>query len=149
MKAQLSVITPMTDELIAQDILDNEAAVARLTKKVKQAKEELLNRHRGDIESALKTKDEPFGSAPFTLDGYKVVTNTPKKVEWDQNKLSAIAEKIIEEGGKPEDYIERELSVSESKYKAWTKELQDHFRDARTVTPGNISVKIEKIEDEA
>jgi len=91
-----------------------------------------------NIEKRIKLK--PYGVAHDYVDGFKVTTNIDKKVLWDNEKLMRIYETLKN----PDDYINVKMDVSESKYKAWPKELQDKFIDARTVKPGSMKITIKK-----
>jgi hypothetical protein len=119
---------------------DLEAAInaleqAKANKKAVEA--ELMALFNSRLESAYKQKDEPFGTVNFEEDGLKVTFNTPKKVEWNQEKLKALYEE-----GAP---VEVEFNVKEVVYKSFDKDTQKYFTPARTVSPGSVTVKVEEL----
>ena len=63
----------------------------------------------------------------------------PKKVSWNQQQLTEIAERIVASGEKVEGYLDIKLSVSESRYTNWPPALQQQFAAARTVDCGKPS----------
>jgi len=74
--------------------------------------------------------------------GYEIRIEVPKKVSWDQDKLSGVIETIRSWGENPADYVETKLSVSETSYKAWPPAIRDLFTPARTVKPGKAKFEI-------
>jgi hypothetical protein len=78
-------------------------------------------------------------------DGEFVVrADLPKKVEWDQSKLSKAIEAIQSWGEKPEDYVSIEVKVAESRYNAWPPTIRAVFEAARTVSSGKPTYKVER-----
>ena len=118
--------------------VDSEIAHLQTTRK--QIVARILDLVGADMAAKLKAKDEPFGSVH--THGFDLTI--PKKVSWDSLALASIAEQIKAAGEDPLEYVKIEYSVSEAAYKAWPKSIQDTFRDARTVQPGSVSVKISK-----
>ena len=80
---------------------------------------------------------------------FVVLSDLPKKVTWDQDKLFDAVEKLEDMGEDPAGYIERKLSVPESKFTAWPPSLQSMFADARTVGTGKPSYIIERRKEAA
>lgn len=58
-----------------------------------------------------------------------------KKVEWDQEKLAAIRQRITKGGGDPDIYMRTEYKISEAAYSEFVRQVQDVFSEARTVKP--------------
>jgi len=78
------------------------------------------------------------------IDGdYTVVADLPKRVDWDQAKLAAMAERIAESDENPAEFIETKLTVSERKYTALPGSWRKGFETARTVRPGTLKITIE------
>lgn len=116
-------------------------------KKVELQLRSEIQQHYGEkVSSLYASKDEPFGVVHIEDAGFKISVTVPKKVDWDQAKLKQAEKQIQEWGENPDDYLKIEYDVSETKYKAWPQTLKDMFVDARTVTPGTPSLKIEAIE---
>ena len=69
-----------------------------------------------------------------------VVADLPKRVKWDQKRLSEIVELIGSQWGEnPADYVKVKLEVSERAYEAWPAKLRELFTPARTVETGRPS----------
>jgi len=137
----------MTNEHLPDDellrlIKSAEKTVEVCTRNIKQHKATLLDRREAEIKQLLKAKDEPFGDVTIIVGNHQVKVNVPKKVTWDQVKLATKHKEIAESGDRPDVYIKTEYSISETAYKGWAEEVREFFQDARTVTPGNPSLKV-------
>lgn len=142
----------VTDENLVGTILLLEHEVDEATIKLKIAKNALIERKSQFIAASLKAKPEPFGSVSESLESValgkrRIVFTTPKKVEWAQDGLAKVREQIIADGENPNEYIKSEFKVEESKYKNWPTNVRRYFEPYRTVTPGNIAVKIEEAKE--
>lgn len=113
---------------------ETRAEIKRLEKQEDNYVEELKSLYTTSIADALKQKEEPFGVVHFTEGDFKVSFTTPKKVEYDQKGLEKLKEK-----GFP---VKVKYDVSEAIYK----ELYVDFIPYRTVMPGKVSVKLERVE---
>ena len=80
-------------------------------------------------------------SAPPTSAMARCISSSrlPKKVSWNQQQLTEIAERIVASGEKVEGYLDIKLSVSESRFTNWPPALQQQFAAARTVDSGKPS----------
>jgi hypothetical protein len=72
----------------------------------------------------------------------RVTADLPKRVEWDQTKLSDIVQRIVDAGDDPSQYVEINFRVSETKYNAWPQVLRDQFAAARTLKTGKPSFRL-------
>ena len=95
---------------------------------------------------ALRDTARDFGTAHFNVDGVHVKYELPKKVSWDQNKLKAIAERMVASGETVESYLDVKLSISETRYTNWPPSLQQQFADARTVDAGKATFELSRDE---
>jgi hypothetical protein len=117
--------------------------------------QEELNAVQVDIDHIIAPKlvnirslqQKQFGAVNITLDGFKVTSTVPKKVDWDQQKLLDVFNRILAAGDKPSEYMRMELKVPEKDYEAMRPEIQWMFADCRTVTPGKPTVKIEEVKN--
>ncbi len=91
---------------------------------------------------ALHASGRDFGFAHIKADGLHVKFELPKKVSWDQNKLKAMAERLVASGDVVEEYIDIKLSVSETKYTSWPVAFRQQFADARTAKEGKPVIHI-------
>ena len=138
----------MSDEELISEILSLQAEADEADIKVKRAKNELLERKAKEIKIALMQKDEPFGAVSQTIGTHKVTMTTPKKVVWSQEGLAELYAQInADPEEKVEEYITIEYKVSESAYKNWPSNLKAAFEPNRTVTPGNVAIKIEPVKE--
>lgn len=135
-------MTELTDDELLRLIEGAEATVAVCNRNIKQHEATLLDRREKEIQRLLKAKAEPFGDVTIIVGNHKVKVNVPKKVTWDNDALAKKRADIIASGDNPDVYIKAEYAISETAYKSWPADVRDFFQDARTVTPGNPTVKI-------
>jgi hypothetical protein len=84
------------------------------------------------------------------VDGdYTVIADLPKRVDWDQDKLAVMVERIRTAKDKPEQYVDIIIKVPERKYTAWPDAIREGFEPARTVRPGTLKVTLEPNGDAA
>ena len=129
-------------------------AVSEQEKATKAAKEKLHNAcvlrwgARAQVERRSAGKDT--GTVTLTEGEYTIKADLPKSVEWDQDRLDAIA-CIIRDVWKrePAEYIEAKLSVAEAKYCNWPSDLRDVFTPARTLKAGKPTFKFDLNKAEA
>ncbi|WP_371056861.1 hypothetical protein [Rhodosalinus sp. K401] len=82
------------------------------------------------------------GTARFDDGDFTVVADLPKRVEWDQDKLAAMVERIRAAGDDPAQYVDIAFKVPERKYAAWPDNIRAEFEPARTVKTGTLKVEI-------
>lgn len=138
-------LTKLTEAEIIEQILAAEADKVAADLAGKKLKNEILSRKDKELKALLAAKPEPYGIINLPVAGKIMKIDTPKKVEWEQEKLEKLWNQMIADGADPKDYIKVEYTVSETLYKAWGDNLKQYFRDARTVKAGNPSVKIEEV----
>lgn len=137
-----SSVTELDVETIGFLLEDAKALSAAATKVSRALQGEVEERFKGDIQEAYRAKHADTGTVNLSVGAWTVEVNRPKKVEWDQKELQTIYAKIKESGGDPHDFMEVNLVVTEKAYGGWTETTQAKFADARTVIPGNTSIKI-------
>ncbi len=76
------------------------------------------------------------GIIHFDDSGVRVTANVPKKPEWDQSQLAAIAKRMWQSGEDPNTFIEMNYHISERTYQTWSGTLKADFAAARTVKHG-------------
>ncbi|WP_454258580.1 hypothetical protein [Pseudoxanthomonas mexicana] len=89
--------------------------------------------------TALRESGRDFGTTHIDDGALHIKFDLPKKVSWDQKKLSDIAAHIVAGGDKVEHFIDMKLAVSESRFTNWPPSLQQAFAAARTVESGKPS----------
>ena len=71
-----------------------------------------------------------------------VIADLPKRVDWDQEKLAAVVERIRAAGDDPAEYVEVSIKVAERSYAAWPRAIREGFEPARTVRPGQLTIQL-------
>jgi len=94
------------------------------------------------VAEARAELDKPEGTVRAVVDGIEVVSNVPKRVEWDTKTLDKISGEIVALGYEPADWIDYKLAVSEKKYSSAPKALQSLLDSARTMRHGKESIKL-------
>jgi len=82
------------------------------------------------------------GTVRFQDGAVEVVAELPKRVEWDQARLAALAEQIRAGGEDPAEYVEVSFKVPERAYAAWPERIRQAFEPARTVRTGKPSYRL-------
>lgn len=82
------------------------------------------------------------GSVRFQDGGVEVTAELPKRVDWDQQRLSTLVEQIRAGGEDPADYVEISFKVPERSYVAWPERIRQAFEPARTVRTGRQTFKL-------
>jgi hypothetical protein len=85
------------------------------------------------------------GTVRFEDAGFVIVSDLPKKVEYDPLKLKAAVATLRSWGEEPEDYITLEIKVSETRYNAWPPAIRALFEPARTLATGKPAWKLEPV----
>jgi hypothetical protein len=92
--------------------------------------------------SALIEAGKSFGTVRFEDGEVTVIADLPKKVEWDQKRLTALTAMISAEGDDPGQYITTEFKVSERAYNSWPSRIREAFAPARTTRMGKMTIKL-------
>ena len=82
------------------------------------------------------------GTIRFDDGDFTVIADLPKRVDWDQDHLAAMVERIRAAGDDPTEYIEINFKVPERNYVAWPEAIRQDFEPARTVRTGTLKVAI-------
>lgn len=81
------------------------------------------------------------GTIRFDDGDFTVVADLPKRVDWDQDRLAAMVERIRAAGDNPAQYVDIAFKVPERKYAAWPDAIRAGFEPARTVRPGTLKIE--------
>lgn len=82
------------------------------------------------------------GTIRFDDGDFTIVADLPKRVDWDQDHLASMVERIRAAGDDPSEYVDVVIKVPERKYAAWPQAIRDGFEPARTVRPGTLKIEI-------
>lgn len=135
---------PLKRLLIAQSTVQEEMAA---NKKQLAKIEDAISKRVADSVKAARDELQKFeGTVRATVEGCEVVSNVPKKVEWNTKELDSIASKISEKGYDPTDWIDFKLSIAEAKYKAMPAALRSLCDTARTMKHGKEQLDITPVE---
>ena len=135
----------MLKQLLAE-ITDIDIRVTEIKKEKADCQEKINDIVTASVNQARLLQGKDTGTINILVDGVEVRHTLPKKIVWDQEKLSEIFEKIRAVAEDPTDYMSVKYSVSEKNYKKFIPEIKDHFLPARTVETGkpNIELKIKE-----
>ncbi len=97
----------------------------------------------GERAIALRAEQrKDAGTVRFVDGDVTIVADLPKRVEWDQDKLAAVVERIRAAGDNPAEYIEVSYKVAERAYTSWPEHIRTAFTCARTVRTGRATFKL-------
>ncbi len=117
----------------------------------KQARERvntaLEQRYGEQARAALVESGRDFGVSHLSDGPLRVTYELPKRVSWDQKRLAEIAERIVTSGERVQDYMDVDLSVSETRFNNWPPALKEQFAAARTVKPGKASFRLAFVQE--
>jgi hypothetical protein len=104
-------------------------------------------RYRDRAASARAAENKDTGTVRFDDGLVTVIADLPKRVEWDQTKLTGLVERIRAGGEDPSEYVELAFKVPERKYAAWPTHIRAAFGSARTVRTGKPTFVLRLRED--
>ncbi len=97
----------------------------------------------GERAIALRAEQrKDAGTVRFVDGDVTIVADLPKRVEWDQDKLAAVVERIRAAGDNPAEYVEVSYKVPERAYTSWPEHIRTTFTGARTVRTGRATFKL-------
>lgn len=123
-----------------------EAALAE-TGRVKRLRDRLeagiAQRYSAATDAERTVQSKTSGTVRIEDAGVVVIADLPKKVSWDQDRLAAMAARIIASGDDPTEYLEIAYRVSERRFGAWPEAMREGFAAARTETTGKPVFRLE------
>ena len=136
--AELAEVSQHLEELVAW------------TKEARAKLDAALDARYGEQARAARLQaGKDFGVVHLCDGPLRVTADLPKRVEWDQPRLTEIVRRIRALGEDPEEYVETAYRVSETKFNAWPESLKSAFTPARTLKPGKPSFRLALAEEEA
>ncbi len=116
----------------------------RRSKLVKDWLHGLLVRKYEDQAKQLRDQQgKDTGTVRMDDDGIVIISDLPKKIEWDQKKLAPLIEKLVAEGWNIQQLARVEYKVSERQFNELPSGVRGQFEDARTIKLGKHSFKLE------
>ena len=116
--------------LLQEDASANLEAAKRLKDWIDGA---ITHRYAERAINARRTEHKDTGTIRFLDDTVTVVADLPKKIDWDQDLIAEVIERIRAGGDDPAEYVEISFKVPERKYTAWPESIRATFAPARTV----------------
>jgi hypothetical protein len=107
----------------------------------------LEQRYGEQARALLLESGRDFGVTHLSDGDLRLTFELPKRVSWDQPQLTKIAERIVSAGERIQDYMDLDLSVSESRFTNWPPALKEQFTAARTVKPGKASYRLALVKE--
>ena len=93
-------------------------------------------------QEARRAEGRDTGTIRIQDGAVAVIADLPKKVDWDQAVLAALAERIRADGADPAEYVDVEFKVPERKFSAWPAHIREEFSPARTVRTGKPKFRL-------
>ncbi len=134
--AQLPVdLLATLQSVVDERIRHNKAAQARLDGA-------LTVRYAVRAAEARQAAGKDTGTIRFDDGDFTVVADMPKKVDWDQDMLATLVERIRTDGADPAEYVDVTFTVPERKFSAWPAQIRETFEPARTVRTGKPKFRL-------
>ncbi|ABK45153.1 hypothetical protein Mmc1_2657 [Magnetococcus marinus MC-1] len=138
-------------ELSPEQLANLQQQAAKAVESAKLTKEFLegvISRRYADKADLLrKEAGKDFGTVRFIDGDVQVTAELPKRPHWDQKRLSDLFDRIRKAGEDPQEYMDVDYKVPESKFKAWPSQIRSAFEGARTVKAGKPTFKL-SVKDE-
>lgn len=99
-------------------------------------------RFAGRAAEVRQAQAKDTGTVRFDEGDFTIVADLPKRVDWDQDRLAEMVERIRAAGDDPAEYVEIAYKVPERKYAAWPEAIRNGFVPARMVRTGALKVEI-------
>ena len=125
-------------------LLDDLAALKADAKRLGDILHDALHARFGDAASTARRADgKDTGRVRLEQDGFEIIADLPKKVDWQQTKLATAVATLRDWGEDPADYVATELRVPEARFTAWPPRIRALFEPARTVATGRPSYTLQ------
>lgn len=139
---QVSVLAEQSGELLFQLKHDANALLATAKALVEHIDRALHLKYADHAQQLRLACGKDTGIVHFDDGRVRITADLPKKIEWDQAKLSDITRRIAANGDNPSEYIEINYRVSEAKFNAWPDSLKSVFVPARTLKTGKPGYRL-------
>lgn len=113
--------------------------------RIKLVKNELEGRYLERAQDTLRQQGKDFGSVTIEDGAHKLKINVRKRVEWEEEKLLNILNRMDENTAR--HYAQIKYTIPEAKYNNAPPEVKAALSDARTVYLQGVSVDIEGMDD--
>ncbi|WP_137179184.1 hypothetical protein [Roseomonas sp. AR75] len=128
-------------------LLEDAADLRAEAKRVSDLLHDALHARFAEAASATRRAEgKDTGRVRLERDGFELIADLPKKVDWQQAKLTAAVSTLREWGEDPADYVATQLHVPEARFSAWPPRIRALFEPARTVAAGRPTYTLKRIE---
>ena len=139
---QVGVLAEQSSESLFQlknDAIDLLATAKSLVEHIDQA---LSLKYADRAQQLRLASNKDTGIVHFDDGHVRITADLPKKIEWDQARLSEITQRITANGDDPSEYVEISYRISETKFNAWPDSLKSVFVPARTLKTGKPGFRL-------
>ena len=105
----------------------------------------LDQKYKAKAKTLRSNQGKDSGVVQFQDRNITIVTDLPKKIQWDQSYLKNMAAKIADNGEDPSEFIDISYKVPERKYSAWPDFLKKQFEPARTLKFGKPTYQLKEV----
>ncbi len=135
-------IAALPAEVLATLQQESEAALRQSRAAKARLDGALVLKYGAQAAEARRAAGKDTGTVRFDDGDVTVVADLPKRVDWDQDRLAAMVERIRAAGDDPAEYVEFAIRVPERNYAAWPTAIREGFEPARTVRPGQLTIQL-------
>lgn len=136
-------IAALPADLLALLQDDSDAALAAAKSAKERLDDALALKYAAHAAEQRRQAGKDSGTVRLDDGGVTVIADLPKRVDWNQDMLADLAERIRRSGDNPAEYLDVTFKVPERKYAAWPNSIRDAFAAARTVRTGKLSIRLE------
>jgi len=128
--------------LLLDDLAEEKARLKTLDDRLTGA----LSLRYGERANALrKARGKEAGVVRIEeADGFAAICDVAKKPEYDQTLLLQAVSTLQSWGLNPDEFVTREVKVSETRFNAWPSQIRRLFEPARTLKLGRPSFRLER-----
>jgi hypothetical protein len=106
--------------------------------------DKIYDRYSGKAKEKLYKDGKDFGTTNIFEEGMKIKCVFKKNVVWDTQALEDISSRLGSDLS--QHYIDKKLTIRESRYKEAPPELIEMFSTARTVSTSGVIIEVDKEE---
>ena len=103
----------------------------------------IAQRYANQAAETRRTEGKDAGTIRLEDGEVTVISDLPKRVDWDQAELATLVAAIGAEDGDPAEYVGTVFRVPERKYAAWPRHIRTAFERARTVKTGKPTFRLQ------
>ena len=131
-----------TELFVARDEIKEQIDLLR--GELKDIEQQIKDMFYEQARDALRADGKDFGTTNIFEEGMKIKCVFKKNVVWDTQALEDISSRLGSELS--QHYIDKKLTIRESRYKEAPPELIEMFSTARTVSTSGVIIEVDKEE---